>query len=103
MAHFAQMNNNKVLQVIAVNNKVLENKEFPESEPIGIAFCKSLFGEDTDWLQTSFSASFREIFAGTGDLYDPELNVFKENVIPTPPDSGLWVWNEETQQLEEKK
>ena len=44
MAHFAQMNGNTVGQVIVVNNDVLENKEFPESEAIGVAFCKETFG-----------------------------------------------------------
>lgn len=77
MAHFAQLSeNNSVLQVIVVNNEVLENKEFPESEPIGIAFCKSLFGEHTNWVQTSYNNNFRGTYAGTGMIYDSELNKF---------------------------
>ena len=60
MAHFAKLNSNNIIeQVIVVNNEVLENKEFPKSENIGIAFCKSLYGEDTNWLQTSYNANFR--------------------------------------------
>ena len=80
MAHFAQMNGNTVGQVIVVNNEVLENKEFPESESIGIAFCKSLFGEDTDWKQTSYNGKFRGRFAGVGMTYDPDKDEF---VVPT--------------------
>lgn len=76
MAHFARVENNNVRQVIVVNNEVLENKEFPESEPIGIAFCKSLYGADTEWRQTSYNANFRGKYAGAGDKYDAELDEF---------------------------
>jgi len=83
MAHFTQMENNVVQQVIVVNNEVLENKPFPESEAIGIAFCKSLYGEDTEWLQTSYNANFRGRFASTGMIYDPELDEFDLVIEPT--------------------
>jgi hypothetical protein len=76
MAHFARIENNIVGQVIVVNNEVLENKPFPESEAIGIAFCKSLFGSDTEWLQTSYNASFRGKYAGAGMTYDPATDTF---------------------------
>lgn len=80
MAHFARIENNIVTQVIVVNNETLENKDFPQSEPIGIAFCKSLYGEDTEWKQTSYNKSFRGTFAGFNYKYDPELDEF---VSPT--------------------
>jgi hypothetical protein len=76
MAHFARIDNNVVQQVIVVNNETLENKEFPESEPIGIAFCKSLFGEETEWLQTSYNSNFRGRYAGLGMIYDPIADEF---------------------------
>ena len=76
MAHFAQMNGNTVGQVIVVNNDVLENKEFPESEAIGVAFCKETFGQDTEWLQTSYNSNFRGRYAGTGMTYDPVKDEF---------------------------
>ena len=76
MAHFARVKNNVVYEVIVVNNEVLENKSFPESEPIGIAFCKSLYGEDTEWVQTSYNNNFRGQFAGSGMIYDQELDEF---------------------------
>ena len=76
MAHFVQMSGNVCGQVIVVNNEVLENNPFPESEPIGIAFCKSLYGEDTEWLQTSYNANFRGTYAGSGMTYDPVLDIF---------------------------
>jgi hypothetical protein len=76
MAHFAKIEDGIVRQVIVINNETLENKEFPESEPIGIAFCKSLYGADTDWLQTSYNNNFRGIYAGSGMNYDPVLDIF---------------------------
>ena len=81
MAHFARIEDNIVRQVVVVNNEVLENKEFPESEPIGIAFLKSLYGENTEWLQTSYNANFRGKYAGSGMIYDPAINEFKYPII----------------------
>lgn len=83
MAHFVQMHGNTCGQVIVVNNEVLENKPFPESEPIGIAFCKSLFGEDTEWLQTSYNKNFRGGYA-SGKVYDPIKDEFVIPVIQEP-------------------
>lgn len=76
MAHFARLENNLVVEVIVINNEVLENKPFPESEPIGIAFCKSLYGENTEWLQTSYNRNFRGKYAGVGMSYDPATDTF---------------------------
>jgi hypothetical protein len=76
MAHFAKIENNVVTEVIVVNNEVLENKPFPESEELGITFLKSLFGQDTEWLQTSYNRNFRGKYAGTGSIYNPELDEF---------------------------
>lgn len=76
MAHFARVEDGVVREVIVVNNEVLESKDFPESEPIGIAFCKSLYGENTDWLQTSYNGNFRGRYAGSGMIYDEQKNEF---------------------------
>ena len=84
MAHFVKMNGNFCGQVTVINNEVLENKPFPESEPIGIAFCKSLFGEDTEWLQTSYNGNFRGRYAGPGMIYDAELDEFKYPTTEEP-------------------
>jgi hypothetical protein len=67
MAHFAQLDaNNVVTQVIVVNNSVIQDLPFPESEPLGVAFCQSLFGIDTVWKQTSYNKSFRARYASIG-------------------------------------
>jgi hypothetical protein len=81
MAHFVRIEDNIVRAVIVINNEVLENKDFPESEPIGIAFCKSLYGEDTNWLQTSYNSNFRGTYAGLGMTYDPGLDIFKLTTV----------------------
>lgn len=62
MAHFARIEDGKVVQVIVVNNETLGNLEFPESEPVGQEFIASL-GFDGLWLQTSYNGNFRGIYA----------------------------------------
>lgn len=67
MAHFAKLDaNNVVTEVIVVNNAVVENLPFPESEPLGVAFCQSIFGADTTWKQTSYNNNFRVRYASPG-------------------------------------
>lgn len=84
MAHFARIENGIVSQVIVVNNEVLFDENGKESEVIGIEFCRSLFGKDTDWVQTSYNGNFRGKFAGIGDIYDETLDAF----IPPKPEEG---------------
>jgi len=73
MAHFAQLDeNNKVINVIVVANEDCLDFPFPESEPLGVAFCQSLYGADTIWKQTSYNASFRYNYAGSLFSYYPD-------------------------------
>jgi hypothetical protein len=77
MAHFAELDeNNIVLRVIVVHNNELLDENGNEIESKGIAFCQSLFGKNTRWVQTSFNHSFRNVFAGAGATYDPILDIF---------------------------
>jgi hypothetical protein len=76
MAHFAKIKNNVVTQVIVVSNDVLENKDFPESESIGVEFIQSL-GLGANWKQTSYNNNFRGKYAGIGDSYNADLDVFE--------------------------
>lgn len=95
MAHFAQLDeNNVVTQVIVVANDELL-LDGVESEAKGVIFCKSLFGEDTKWVQTSYNANFRKNYAGIGFTYDKDLDAF---IAPKPFNS--WTLNEETAQWE---
>lgn len=73
MAHFAKISNQNIVeQVIVVNNEVLHDENGVEQELIGIDFCKSLYGADTQWVQTSYNAKFRGKYAGSGDSWDGE-------------------------------
>ena len=77
MAHFAELDeNNRVKMVIVVSNEVIKDLPFPESEPLGIEFCKSLFKYETNWRQTSINHNFRGQYAQRGFVYDAEKDVF---------------------------
>jgi len=76
MAHFAQLDeNNVVTQVIVVANDELL-LDGVENETKGIMFCKSLLGEDTRWVQTSYNGNIRKNYAGIGYTYDPVADHF---------------------------
>lgn len=91
MAHFARIENGIVSEVIAVNNEVLHDENGIEQELIGVAFCKSLYGENTQWIQTSYHGNFRGLYAGIGMSYDAELDKFIAPVVeePTELDANL--------------
>tara|TARA_R110002020_G_scaffold287167_2_gene502657 strand:+ start:857 stop:1273 length:417 start_codon:yes stop_codon:yes gene_type:complete len=89
MAHFAKLDeNNKVIAVHVVNNENVLDSSGNESENVGISFLKNIWGQETNWVQTSYNANFRKQFAGKGDTYSSELNVF---IRPKPFES--WVLN----------
>lgn len=70
MAHFARIEDGVVREVIVINNEVLLDKKGAEQESKGISFCKSLYGKDTEWVQTSYNGSFRGKYAGLGDYWN---------------------------------
>lgn len=111
MAHFAELDeNNVVKQVIVVHDNELLDENGIESEAKGIAFCQSLFGGN--WVQTSYNNTFRFRYAGIGAFYNSELDAFiplkpfdswildtnTYDWVPpiSKPDSGMWIWDEET-------
>jgi len=76
MAHFAELDsNNKVLRVIVLNNQVICDENNFEQENLGIIFCKNLFNGGI-WIQTSYNSNFRGKFAGIGDYYDSDKDIF---------------------------
>jgi hypothetical protein len=84
MAYFAEIDDTQtVIQVIAVNNTDVDNLPFPESEPFGQAFIASL-GIQGVWLQTSYNARFRGLYAGIGYIFDSSLGEYGEYVDPNP-------------------
>jgi len=106
MAHFAQLDEqNTVIRVIVVHNY-----EAPD-EQTGINFCKSIFGNNSIWKQTSYNSlankhynangtlsgkpAFRYNFASVGHKYNPTLDAF---YAPNPPEGEFnWTFDEEGQ------
>jgi|DEB0MinimDraft_3_1074331.scaffolds.fasta_scaffold65713_3 hypothetical protein len=115
MAYFAQIDaNNTVTNVIVVKDSDCLDSDGNHSETVGVNFCKSLFGSQTEWKQTSRDGSIRNQQADIGDTYDATNDWF---VSPQPypswtlDQSGLWeppvsrpssdgtnwfLWNEDT-------
>ncbi|NBS68969.1 hypothetical protein EBT31_08640 [bacterium] len=85
MAHFAELApDNTVIRVIVVGNQDCLDSDGKESEVAGIAFCQQLFGADTRWIQTSYSNSFRGVFAGIDFTYDPDTDTFVAPPVEAP-------------------
>lgn len=115
MAHFAQLDeNNIVLNVIVVANEDILDENGNESEQLGVLFCKKLCGEDTRWVQTSYSGNIRFRFAGIGTVYSEQYDAFYNPINPypnswyfdeselkykppvkRPKDGRMYYWNEE--------
>ena len=75
MAHFAELDDNNIVkQVIVVHNNELLDDKGIESEQKGVDFCVAHFGGR--WVQTSYNANFRGVYAGVGYTYDEALDVF---------------------------
>jgi len=92
MAHFAELDaDNVVTRVIVVGNQDCLDDLGQESEAVGIAFCQSLLGLDTRWVQTSYNGSIRKNYAGMGYTYDEQRDAF---ISPQPDPS--WTFDEES-------
>jgi hypothetical protein len=85
MAHFAQVSDGIVRNVIVVSNDDCAGGDFPASEAVGQAFIASL-GLAGEWKQTSYNGNFRGIYAGIGFTYDADLDEF---VTPVVEDADL--------------
>ena len=114
MAHFAKLDeNNNVIEVVVIHNNECLDGDGNESEEVGIAFCRSLFGSETNWVQTSYNGNMRKNFAGIGGTYDPDQDCFIpakqydswvlnqtsfqwEPPVEFPDDGGRYEWNETT-------
>jgi hypothetical protein len=124
MASFAKIGlNNKVIEVLSVNNEVLKDSNGIEREDIGIDFLTKLTGYPV-WKQTSYNTHggvhnnngtpLRKNHAGIGYIYDEERDAFIpkkpynswilneqtclwESLIPYPQDNNQYKWNEQNQ------
>ena len=116
MAHFAQLDeDNIVQQVIVIANEDCNGGDFPGSEAAGQEFISAL-GLPGVWKQTSYNSNFRKHYAGIGYIYDEINDVF---ISPQPfpswqldenfdwkapvsmPETGTWIWNEQLSDWEE--
>ena len=115
MGYFAKLNDsNIVIDMAGVDNAVMDNLPFPESEPLGIAFLTEWSGGYTNWKQTSYNKSFRKNYAGIGFTYDQNLDAFIpekpypswllnintcqwQAPVPYPNDQKPYIWDEATQ------
>lgn len=117
--YFAKLDaNGKVLQVVVVNSQDISDVDGVPQEGLGITYLKSLFGADTNWLQTwqgqpEVQAQTKTVlagkgtqaalpaqtarlnYAGPGYTYNADLNAF---IAPQPfpswtldTDSATWV------------
>jgi hypothetical protein len=116
MANFALIKQNIVISVIVIDNEKLISNGV-EVEQLGIDLIdslniKSIYDYDTI-RQTSYNSNFRNKYAGIGDTWNEENNVF---IKPKPfpswsldanfnwkstisyPEEGNYTWDEETQQ-----
>jgi len=68
MAHFAKLDNdNKVIEIHLVANATLDSNNEEES---GIEFLTQWSNGYTNWVQTSYNATFRGKYATIGDKWD---------------------------------
>jgi hypothetical protein len=83
MAHFAEIKDGLVGQILVIANEDCGGGDFPNSEPIGQAFIASL-GLEGEWLQTSYNNKFRGLYA-SGCNYDADADEFVRSapVIPS--------------------
>jgi hypothetical protein len=124
MASFAKIGlNNKVIEVLSVNNEVLKDADGIEREDIGIDFLTKLTGYPV-WKQTSYNTHggvhnnngipLRKNHAGIGMIYDEDRDAFIpkkpfnswilnedtclwESPIPYPQNGNMYKWNEQNQ------
>jgi hypothetical protein len=81
MASFAKIGlNNKVIEVLSINNEVLRDSNGVEQEVNGIDFLTKLTGWAI-WKQTSYNGNIRKNYAGIGMTYDEDRDAF---IAPKP-------------------
>lgn len=91
MAHFARLQNNTVIDVVVIHNEDIIDENGVESEQIGILLCRSIWGYEFDYLQTSYNKNIRKNYAGAGYTYDAVRDAF----IPPSPGENCTL-NEQT-------
>jgi hypothetical protein len=68
MAHFAEINENNIVQRVIVVDNSLEHR--------GEDFLANELGLGGRWIQTSYNGNFRKQYAGVGFYYDETKDIF---------------------------
>jgi hypothetical protein len=96
MAHYAELNeNNEVIYVAYMDNEIIMDENRNEVEELGIKHLHTHHGAERKWVRTSYRGNFRGKYAGLGDTYREDLDMF---ISPSPYPS--WILNETTYQWE---
>ena len=99
MSHFAEIDNNNIVQQV-----IVAEQDFINSGAVGDSFL---------WVQTSYNNNFRKNYAGKGYTYDQTRDAFippqpypswllSEDTclwdapIPYPDDGKMYDWDEDT-------
>ena len=97
MAHFAELNDNKVVtRVVVIGNDIPANGGTLEDNDMhidGEKFCIKLFKGGV-WKQTSYNSNFRKQYAGIGSTYDSVKDKF---ISPQPHNSWALDANDDWQ------
>ena len=87
MAHFAELDsNNIVLRTVVGCNQDIANNGGEQSVQAAKHFesVVPLSSNGVKWVQTSYNSNFRKKFAGKGDYYDEQRNIFYYKDSPHP-------------------
>ena len=96
MAHYAELNeNNEVIYAVYMDNEIITDENGNEVEELGIQHLHTHHGAERKWVRTSYRSNFRNKYAGLGDTYREDLDMF---ISPSPYPS--WILNETTGQWE---
>lgn len=77
MAHYAELNeNNEVIYVVYMDNEIIIDENGDEIEQRGIDHLHLHNGENRRWIRTSYGSNFRRKFAGIGDIYNEDIDMF---------------------------
>lgn len=114
MANYAQLDeNNVVTNVIVIKESDCQDSEGNHSETVGIAFCQSLCGQDTSWIELGSEGAIGFTYDSVNDRFiEPQpypswtLNQstgFWEAPVAMPESDGTnyFDWNEDTQSWDE--
>jgi hypothetical protein len=96
MAHYAQLNeNNEVIYVAYVEDADISDENGNIIKELEFKYLQEKYGSNKRWVKTSYLGEFRRKYAGIGDLYREDLDVF---ISPKPHPS--WILNETTYEWE---